>query len=169
MSSWSRPASRSPRWRRGSTSPAAAAEICATNGPATIRRPISASPSRTSQTCSACSARIRAEHAEQVWEVRDGEAEIGRRIVAGPFVAQISAAAAGDVEPRRHLGDLEAGRDHDDIERPLPSVNRQDAVMREAVDPVADEFYVRPGQRLEPAIVEQYALAIGRVGRQAFL
>ena len=40
---------------------------------------------------------------------------------------------------------------------------------RETVDRVGDQFDIRLGQRPEPAIVEQDALAVGRVGRHAFL
>ena len=114
-------------------------------------------------------ARIGTEHDEQVRKIRHGEAEIGGRIVAGPGLLQILAAAPGDVEPRRHLRDLEAGGDHDDIRRTKFAVRCDDALARKIIDPVGDQFDVRFCQGLEPVVVEQDALAIGRIGRHAFL
>ena len=92
---------------------------------------------------------------------------MGRRIIICPGFLQILAVTPGDVEARRHFGDLEAGRDRDDIRRPQLAVGGDDPVARKMVDVVGDQFDVWFGKCPEPAIVEQDALAIGRIGRHA--
>ena len=111
--------------------------------------------------------RVRTQHHEQVRKVRHGEAEIGGRIVVGPALFEVLAIASADIEPRCHFGDLEACRDHDDIGRTQLAIGRNDAVSGKVVDLVGDQFDVRPGQCFEPVIVQQDALAIGRIGRHA--
>ena len=112
--------------------------------------------------------RIGTEHAEEIWTARHGQAEKGGRIVVGPFLPEIAAVAPGDVEARRHLGDLEAGRDHDDIGAPQFAVRRYDAFGGKMIDRVGDKLNVRLRQRPEPIVVEQDPLAVRRIGRHAF-
>jgi hypothetical protein len=71
---------------------------------------------------------IGAEHAEEIRKVRHGEAEISGRIVASPDLAEILAVAPRDIKTCRHLRDLEAGRDDDDIRGPQLAVGRYDAI-----------------------------------------
>src|SRR5215217_9358792 len=54
--------------------------------------------------------RIRTEHHEEIWKVRHGETEIGSRVIVGPRCLEIFAVTPADVEPCRHLRDLEARR-----------------------------------------------------------
>jgi len=63
-------------------------------------------------------ARIGTEHAEEIRKARHGQSEIGGGIVVGPLLPEVATVAPGDVEARRHLGNLEAGRDHDAIGGP---------------------------------------------------
>ena len=112
---------------------------------------------------------IGAEHAEEIRKARHRQAEIGGRIIICPDIPQVLAAAPRDIETRRHFGHLEAGRDDNHIREPQLAVGRNDAIASETVDGIGDQFDIRLGQRFEPAIIQQDALAVGRVGRHAFL
>src|SRR2546421_774308 len=81
---------------------------------------------------------IGAEHHEEIRKVRYRESEIGCRVVVGPRRPEILAVTPADVETCRHLRDLEAGGDHDDVGRPQLAVGSNDAVLYEMVDLVGD-------------------------------
>src|SRR5664280_169231 len=76
--------------------------------------------------------------------------QIGGWVVIGPSFGEALVVAAGDLEARCHLRNLEAGRDHDDIGGAFLAVGCDDPIMRKMVDRIGDQFYIGFCQGLEP-------------------
>src|SRR4051812_26151579 len=97
---------------------------------------------------------VRAQHHEQVREVGYGEAEMSGGVIVGPGLPEVLGPAPGNVEPRRHLRDLEAGGDDDDVVSTQLAVRGDDALGRETLYGIGDQLDIRLRERPEPVIVE---------------
>ena len=87
--------------------------------------------------------------AEQVWEIRDGDAEIGGRLVT-PLLTEGYPAATGHVHRGEKVIVPESGREADDVGGSVGAVSGHDPVGHDAGDRGADELDVRTLQAPQP-------------------
>ena len=110
---------------------------------------------------------VGAHQREQIGVVRHRGAQMGTRVVHAPDLTQRHARTAANVHRREHLADLEAGGQDDHVRFVDRAVGRHQARAFDAIDRFGHQFDIGAPERLEPAVVDQDALAIGRIVREA--
>src|ERR1700683_1290385 len=93
--------------------------------------------------------RSRTVDAEQIWEIRDGDTEVGGRLVA-PLLTERDSTATGDVHGCEKVIMAESRREADDVGRSVGAVNGHHAVGHDSFDRGTDEIDVRTLQAPQP-------------------
>jgi hypothetical protein len=106
------------------------------------------------------------EHAEEVREARDGDAQIGVCGIA-PRLIEFHAVEAADVDGSELVVDVETGGPDQNVGRPVHAVAGRHAVGGDLRDPIVDQFDIVALQCGEPgSVVLQGPLAHRRVIRR---
>ncbi len=102
---------------------------------------------------------------EEVGEAGHGRPEVGRRARA-PDLRQAPALAPHDVLPERHLGRVEAGREHQHVGRPRDAIRPDRLPWADLDEGAVDDGRVGPGERGVVVVGEQDPLAPDPVARR---
>ncbi len=90
------------------------------------------------------------------------------RIVVGPLLAQLTTVATRHMHRLKQLARLEARGHQDHVHCMTRAAGVNDLAALDAIHRLGDQRHIRTLERLIPAVVDQDALTVRRVVRQAF-